>query len=394
MWSCASPPGDGSVLPNHIVLLQPISAVQSTVHVIDSEDDRNVGEPPRKKSKTEREVNVIIDNETTRDITGVPPVAETDRWTPLPSNKFLQPSEVFKLLRESHGQFPKVIPTGSKDNVYMVVDNVDNVTRRLNGLHSNFPDDCGVWQSSKASTTSVPYLVVGQQLGRRLYFRNGKYCRERRRATVRFYEPLDPQPMDSDVVRLISYYSTLAADPTYKRRITWIADAKVQIAVVEYEGKFPGRIAHGNSSNSDEHYTRTRPTTMQSMASSLPGKTPKQVYAEMVISNDEEAAPRNSKQVRNMKYRLNVNQRSSKCDARSTVADEVACVINMVRTDSFVRHVVVSNDKIPAVVLCTDQQIADITNFAVCQMGAFCPLTRHTISVSFSLPRVHTRTKH
>jgi hypothetical protein len=152
------------------------------------------------------------------------------------------------LLRESHGQFPKVIPTGSKDNVYMVVDNVDNVTRRLNGLHSNFPDDCGVWQSSKASTTSVPYLVVGQHLGRRLYFRNGKYCRERRRATVRFYEPLDPQPMDSDVVRLISYYSTLAADPTYKRRITWIAGAEVQIAVVEYEGKFPGRIAHGTPS--------------------------------------------------------------------------------------------------------------------------------------------------
>ena len=50
------------------------------------------------------------------------------------------------------------------------------------------------------------------------------------------WEPVQPQPVDEDVVVLHSYYATLKADTTYRKRATWL-ESKPEIALVEYIGQ-------------------------------------------------------------------------------------------------------------------------------------------------------------
>ena len=52
--------------------------------------------------------------------------------------------------------------------------------------------------------------------------RNGEICHETKSGGHKVFEPFDPQPDSNDVLELHRNYNSLAVDPTYKRRITWI----------------------------------------------------------------------------------------------------------------------------------------------------------------------------
>ena len=43
------------------------------------------------------------------------------------------------------------LPQGVKENVYFVVDNTNNISKRNRGKKSMFPDDCGAWSSSRST---------------------------------------------------------------------------------------------------------------------------------------------------------------------------------------------------------------------------------------------------
>ena len=81
------------------------------------------------------------------------------------------------------------------------------------------------------------------------------------------YEPLNPQPMHSEIITLERYYATSKQDNDYRKRISWIADSSLpKISVYEYKGKQPRAASHGNSGNLDRIYVRTPATTMRAIA--------------------------------------------------------------------------------------------------------------------------------
>jgi hypothetical protein len=106
--------------------------------------------------------------------------AETDAVPPgferLPYGKPLETIIVISKLRSVCGELPKQIPPGRKDNVFIIINNADNLTNRAAGRHSNFTDDCGIWRSVSGSTATVPYLIDDRgEIVRRLFFRNSQY---------------------------------------------------------------------------------------------------------------------------------------------------------------------------------------------------------------------------
>ena len=78
------------------------------------------------------------------------------------------------------------------------------------------------------------------------------------------------------------------------------------IAVVEYTGTFPQNVPHGNAKNSNTEYVRSSEAVKTKLAEKFKDTNgslvaPKNVYEEMVLE-DPENAPRDLKQVQNLKY--------------------------------------------------------------------------------------------
>jgi len=151
---------------------------------------------------------------------------------PLPNKGGLSTLTVVNLLTADAAQLPyqvfSSIPHGSKSNVYFLVKNDCNVTRRQAGKQAAFDDDCGAWNSQCAGSAKFPYLRTEGSSLRRLFWiaSQGKYCREMKVDKQRVYVPLEPQPADDDVLTLVRYYTTSAASNNYKRRVTYITSTK------------------------------------------------------------------------------------------------------------------------------------------------------------------------
>ena len=60
--------------------------------------------------------------------------------------------------------------------------------------------------------------------------------------------PLNPQPLDTEVIELHRYYAKLKKNATYEKRVSWLGlGGDSEIAVVEYIVAYPGLGPHGNS---------------------------------------------------------------------------------------------------------------------------------------------------
>jgi hypothetical protein len=176
---------------------------------------------------------------------------------PLPNDAWLDTATVVTKLEAAIPTSVRgTIPTGTKNNVYVVVDNSANVARRKSGLKNQFWDDCGAWDASKASTVAMPYLRLEAGKFRRLHLRNGKLCREQYINKSYIYTEYDPQPHASEYVTLTRYYSSLKSDRGYQRHISWLNNDG-QYILVEYRGVFPGLQPHGNCRRPDEEFVRT-----------------------------------------------------------------------------------------------------------------------------------------
>ena len=70
----------------------------------------------------------------------------------LPNDEFLTSEKVIELLKSECEGLPK-IPNGSKDNVFFIIHNSENLNRRCQGRRSAFDDDCGVWNDVRVGTS-------------------------------------------------------------------------------------------------------------------------------------------------------------------------------------------------------------------------------------------------
>jgi hypothetical protein len=101
----------------------------------------------------------------------------------------------------------------------------------------------------------------------------------------------------------------------YSRRITWVAKGPKAImenavAVVEYFGTAPDKTApYGKHTG---QHKRTQQRIMVDIRAHLANKTPMEIY-KMYNGADVNDAPRDLKQIRNMKYREK-KQKRKRCN--------------------------------------------------------------------------------
>ena len=89
---------------------------------------------------------------------------------------------------------------------------------------------------------------------------------------------------------------------------------------------------------------------------------PKSVYNYLIDQSNESMAPMDIKQVQNKKYNDNKRDRQNHNTGmyRNNFADNVQGVENMVYTHPFVQQVIHTKDKVPTVILYTQEQLLDI----------------------------------
>lgn len=164
---------------------------------------------------------------------------------------FLPLDKLVKLLTTySHTESLNSIPKGVKNNVYFVIKNEGNEEKRMEGKHSSFPDDCGPWKSEHGSSIKSYYVSDPNGQLRSVYKRKDVFCARYKKMGKVLFTPINPQPSEGSVLEVCRYYSRLKKDLDYKRRISWLgygATCREKIALVEYDGVFPGLSPHGNA---------------------------------------------------------------------------------------------------------------------------------------------------
>ena len=263
------------------------------------------------------------------------------------------------------------LPKGRKENVYFVVDNNENIKRRNSGGKSKFPDDCGAWSDS-SSTKKHHYVfengsLVYIELKNKLFC---KYSKGEKR-------PLDPQPKMDDVLILKRYYTSLKRAPDYKKRVTWVEKYPTNnrenskcIAVVEYIGIFPQNVVpHGNAKHCNADYVRSSDAVKTKLTEKVKNNNgsllaPRKIYEEMVLE-DPENAPRDLKQVQNVKYLENKKNRhqTNTEHRRKNIADDVLSLLNMFHEHPFVQEIIQTKGKPPSVILYLKEQLQEIRTF-------------------------------
>ena len=163
------------------------------------------------------------------------------------------------------------MPDGRKENVYYIVSENNNELRSTTGKRKKYPDDCGVWDSSKGHTVNS-YFVFGENNNvKYLSLRDGIYCTEKTISGRKTYERIVPQPSAESVLTLSRYYTTLKRSNQYKRRVSRLQSSdntQSSFAVVEYTGKYPDEVApNGNAKHQNTMYRRTNPYILEKNAS-------------------------------------------------------------------------------------------------------------------------------
>lgn len=208
----------------------------------------------------------------------------------------------------------------------------------MNKHHSVFVDDCGVCQSNSGKTTKTNFWFNKGSLIH-IHYKNG-LCGLMK---SKVFEPFHPQPTANDVVVMCRYYTKLKRDNNFTRRIMRIeklpgaSPMGNHAAVWEYLGTFPlVQSHHGNGKNNPLQYIRTATDVCMCNCVSkavLLTQTPRDIYSQSV-REDEENAPRDLKQVQNIKHK--VSKETNPPGNRTNIADDIQTVLNMLQDNNYV----------------------------------------------------------
>ena len=254
----------------------------------------------------------------------------------------------------------KEVPKGLKENVSYLVDNSSNVSRQQNGGKNVFWDDCGAWNSRDGRNLTAHYVKDGSAL-RNVNVQDGQVCKKKTVNGKRIWVPVEEQPSSDDIVTISSYYATLKADKSYRKRVSWLV-MQPNIAVYEYQGTPPAVNAeHGLARKTQVEFVRTKPSVLEKIRAGLKEKRAqaRDVYEQMTLANTTDERPRDHKQVRNQAQELETGQRKKGVN----VADDVQGVIQSVQSHPFVKEVSVRHGLSPVVICYTDEQVRDLKRF-------------------------------
>ena len=94
-----------------------------------------------------------------------------------------------------------------------------------------------LWRLERRDVLQISVSYNRRWEYKRIFLHDDQYCREQKSNGCRVYVALDPQPCKRDVVTITRYTDRLAADSSYRRRVSYISsDPPSTTAVVEYFG--------------------------------------------------------------------------------------------------------------------------------------------------------------
>lgn len=187
-------------------------------------------------------------------------------------------------------------------------------------------------------------------------------CLEKRVQGKKVYDPIIPQPSQSETIQLQRYYTSLKIDKTYKRRISYIVSGKGSERVFEYIGIHPGHAPHGNAKYvSKSEYIRTPAHVIAEIAAAVKYAPPKHAYMSAVEKHDDLESPTSIRQVRDIKRNQLKRETGTQGIPRGDVSDDISRLQSCIRDDDrFVRSIIYESNRVPFVILYLDQQIEDI----------------------------------
>ena len=332
------------------------------------------------------------------DLTKDPSQLPAPDTAPLPDERFMEVDVAVRSILDCQEPLD-CIPHGTKENVYMIIRNDRNFERRQKGKHSEFVDDCGVWDSACGTAPKFTY-VADKNLGlcglTKVYVRDGNYCTQHMVKRKTTYIPVDPQPDEDDILEVRRVYSALKKDKGYRRRVTYVTkmpphvnDTLPALALVEYMGDFPGGAPHGNNKCSARPYVRTPGQVLEDIAVAVQDTAPRAVYKRMERENAEDSAPRNLRQVQSVKARTKQKDRQDD-DGPVTVgnlAQQIQRVESLVHHNPFVQATWQGKGASPSVILHTDEQLQDLKRF--CCSSPAGQTTVLGFDKTFNLTEVH-----
>ncbi|KAK3107530.1 hypothetical protein FSP39_016804 [Pinctada imbricata] len=258
--------------------------------------------------------------------------------------KFLSPDTLLNITLQDHADAPHTIPDGTKENVFFVINNTSNKQTEHKQARS-FVDDCGVWQRNKNSLKTTDYIRSETGSLTTIFKKNNVYCREIKRQMI----PLDPQPDSSTVIKLKRYYSKLAKDNNYQRRVSWFEnlveneDSNLHLEIVEYIGTYPGESIHGNSKHTSQPYKRVSVKQKAIISDGIKhGKIPIKILKD--VNDYDPDNPIDLKVVQNAKYNEQKRQRPTTASAQNNMADDIQTIINNLHLDPYIKSVIANNN--------------------------------------------------
>ncbi|XP_065323611.1 uncharacterized protein LOC135930745 isoform X2 [Gordionus sp. m RMFG-2023] len=256
------------------------------------------------------------------------------------------------------------IPQGTKNNTFFIVNNSINLKMNKDGLKSCFPDDCGAWTGKKTGGSNRyfdlengerkgPYIMIDK-----VFYILRKIHNSNHRCTI------NPQPNLNNVVCLCQYSCTLKKDLKYRKKISYLkilqdeSSLKIEPTfLVEYIGIYPGKLRHGNRKYENIIYIRTPPSVIKKIKKVVIDKPTRKIYKEFIVSKDIYNIPRNTKQIRNLKYNeLHKND----TDYSSNFADQVLLILNNINDYPIIKNICIRPDKVIAIVLYTRLMLENI----------------------------------
>ena len=282
----------------------------------------------------------------------------------LPGGRLMTVSEIYSQIHHKDDVHTEV-PQGVKNNVYFLVQNETNIQKRSDGQRSNFYDDCGAWESQKAMSAKTTH-IVSERL-KQVTLKNDQYCIKQKRQGRITWVPLNPQPDECDIVILHKYYASLKKDNRYKKRVSWFeSTTNTEIsntALYEYSGLYPMEAG-------DDSFVRTNPKVLNDIEAAIDNKKrPQEIYTDCLKNDDSFNMPRNTKQIRNLKYRKERREREQTHHQNNNVADEILEVIAMLNDHPFVQEIIHSKEMVPSIICYTEEQMLDLKHFVQNKSG-------------------------
>ena len=295
----------------------------------------------------------------------------------LENKRFLCTEAVILYLSTSTESLPQ-IPTGVKNDCFYIVNNDHNSTIKISNKNAVFIDDCGNWQSSSGSSPKSHFMWRGNEL-KRLYYFKGKFGYYSQQKGVRKFKPLDEEPEVASIIVLNRQYSSLKINSKYKRRVSYFTLLSknsplfrnfINVAVVEYLGRFPGYSSHGNTSK-QSNFIRTPTKVLRNIsAMSRTGIAPKFIYNRLILDSksmfDE---PRNRQQIHNIKY---IDNKKSNQYSSHNIADQIQSIVSNINENALVQYVIHQKGSTPSIVLFTKKANSGHKKFVL--YWAYLPL--------------------